>query len=126
MQGFERPTFRAFRMGQDSGIITSYDQGPAAQPVPGIVTQNPATTPSSSGPDWAKIISSGFDAAGKAYNTYTQAEIAQLKAQATTNPALMQQLMLQASLQQPKTDYTPMIVLGVAALAAVGLILALK
>jgi hypothetical protein len=110
------------------------DQGPAAQPVSGIVTnlaiapkvpdKQPAGT---SDTDWAKLLSQGLKAAGEGYGSYTKEEIARMNTQAAQlkarNPSV-------ASLLSPTAtatpSITPYVLVGAGALGLIALIFALK
>lgn len=110
------------RLGQD--IITSIDQGPPAQPVPGVITSvTPPTSqpPGTSDSDWAKTIAAALKAASEGYGAYTKEEIARLNAEAAAlkakNPTVAP-ILNQAP--QPASPL-PYIILGLGVLGALGL-----
>lgn len=91
MAGFSRPSFvpmlgqeivTSYDQGPSEGVpnlYTSVEQGPAAQPVPNIVTA-PPTAPSSKAPDWSKVLADMIKSGSTVYQGITKDQIAQAAA----------------------------------------------
>lgn len=99
--GFSRPSFRPI-LGQDDGFITSYDQGPAGESVPGLITstdqggsatsvpglvtyqdlqsKQPVTPGPAATTDWSKVLADMAKAGASTYAGYTKDQIIQAAA----------------------------------------------
>jgi hypothetical protein len=126
--GFRSDTQRGFvALGQDDVVSAeewvpptfNQDQPPMTAPTIQPVQAPTTRPPNTSDTDWAKILAEGLKDAASGYGTYTQGQIAKMKAEADIlkqkNPAVASLL--------PSDSKTATIALVVGGVAVLGLIL---